>query len=79
MIFVLEAKDYFLCYVKDKHKSCPGMLSGSVLDSALFVVTSLITASGGERTLDLGSEDLVSGTFSSTNDMSRLEKNSLSF
>lgn len=47
------------------------MLSGSEPDCALFVATGLVTAGGGERTLDLGSEDLVSRSFPSTNEMSR--------
>lgn len=53
------AKDYFLGRVQDKHRPRPGKLSDLVLDCALFVVTCLITARGGEGTLGLGSEDLV--------------------
>lgn len=49
--------------------------SGSVLGCALFEVTCLVTAGGGERTLDLESEELVSRTFSSTNELSRPGKN----
>lgn len=42
------------------------------------MVCVLISASGGERTLDLGSEDLAASTFSSAIEMSRPGKNSSS-
>lgn len=42
------------------------------------MVSILISASGGERTLDLGAEDLAASTFSSAIEMSRPRKNSSS-